>query len=478
MRTPVALTTSLVEGFRAIRAANGIEENTERISSLAKLALEVPLSDIPPRRDATDLEFLTLDPASSTDLDQAFAVVADGDDIVLHYAIADIGAFVARGSELEAQAWRQGVTVYSPDGSVPLYPRVLSSQRASLLPDGKRPAILHTVRVSPLGEAVLAKVERAWVRSRAKLAYDQVTEGQLPAAVIELSKRVTAAEVRRGAFRVERQEQEVVQDPSSAAGWTLRYAQRNPSEDHNAALSLATNLAVAAFFVQHNCGLYRVMDEPSAVELVSLRNQAALLGIAWAPAESLHKVVQRLDQSRPEHAAFALAIRRTGGGARYANACTTDSQPGPWHAAIAAPYAHATAPMRRLADRYVLDLLVALFEENGSAVQELQTVLEKLPALMESAERVASKIDRECIELVEARILETLEGQSLTGKVMEIAKDAVHVQLESPAITWRVRLHTGSPPVLGQMVGLRVVKLAIPDKARRSVPLHVDLQML
>ncbi len=478
MRTPAQLTTPLVDGFRAIRAANGIEEDNEHLRYLAEVAAQVPLADDPRRRDATELEFVTLDPASSTDLDQAFAVEYAGQNIVLYYAIADIGAFVARGSQLEAQAWKQGVTVYSPDGSVPLYPRVLSSQRASLLPDGKRPAILHTVHVSPLGEAKLHKVERAWVRSRAKLAYDQVTEGQLSAAVLELSKRISAAELRRGAFRVERQEQEVVADSLSAAGWTLQYAQRNSSEDHNAALSLATNLAVADYFVQHKCGLYRVMDEPSAVELASLRSQASLLGIAWSAEESLHKVVERLDQSRPDHAAFALAMRRTGGGAHYAVACTPESHKGPWHAAIAAPYAHATAPMRRLADRYVLDLLVALFEDDAKAVLELQTVLTKLPALMEVAERVASKVDRECIELVEARILETLVGHVLTGKVMEITKDAVHVQLATPAIIWRVRLRSGNAPVLGALVELRVVKLAVADSGRRTVPVTVGMEFV
>src|SRR5687768_10920116 len=44
--------------------------------------------------DRTAVEYVTLDPASATDLDQAFAIATAGADIVLHYAIADVGFFV------------------------------------------------------------------------------------------------------------------------------------------------------------------------------------------------------------------------------------------------------------------------------------------------------------------------------------------------------------------------------------------------
>ena len=54
------------------------------------------------RVDARHLSFVTLDPAGSMDLDQAFALEADGDDVVLFYAIADVAAFVDRGGPIAA----------------------------------------------------------------------------------------------------------------------------------------------------------------------------------------------------------------------------------------------------------------------------------------------------------------------------------------------------------------------------------------
>ena len=84
--------------------------------------------------DRTAVPFVTLDPASSTDLDQAFAIEASGNDLLLHYAIADVAWFVADGDPIDVEAWSRGETFYLPDGKAGLYPRVLAEGAASLLP--------------------------------------------------------------------------------------------------------------------------------------------------------------------------------------------------------------------------------------------------------------------------------------------------------------------------------------------------------
>src|SRR5205085_6321251 len=101
--------------------------------------------------DRTSVDFRTLDPASATDLDQAFAIELAGpdptsDDIILQYAIADVGFFVDHGGPIDAEAWRRGGTVYLPGSRAPLYPSALCEAAASLLPDGPRPAVVFSVR--------------------------------------------------------------------------------------------------------------------------------------------------------------------------------------------------------------------------------------------------------------------------------------------------------------------------------------------
>ena len=174
----------------AIRAELGLPDTfSAGVEQAALTAARRPIG--PEHVDRTDVEFVTLDPPESTDLDQAFTIErGSGDDLLLRYAIADVGWFVRPGDPVDAEAWRRGVTVYLPDGKVPLYPAVLSEQDASLLPGGPRPAVVFMVRVGAGGEASLDGVERALVRSRAKLAYETVALGELPDGFDELARRM------------------------------------------------------------------------------------------------------------------------------------------------------------------------------------------------------------------------------------------------------------------------------------------------
>ncbi|RUX03043.1 RNB domain-containing ribonuclease, partial [Mesorhizobium sp. M8A.F.Ca.ET.059.01.1.1] len=101
--------------------------------------------------DRRAMPFVTLDPAASTDLDQAFSIEASGSDLLLHYAIADVAWFVEDGDTVDLEAWTRGETLYLPDGKAGLYPPVIAEGAASLLPDGPRPAVIFTVRVAQDG---------------------------------------------------------------------------------------------------------------------------------------------------------------------------------------------------------------------------------------------------------------------------------------------------------------------------------------
>src|SRR6478672_10695860 len=162
----------LGEGLAAIRAQYAIPADfpPEVLAEAETTKNRAPTA----HADWTAREFVTLDPASSTDLDQAFVIESAGADLILHYALADIGWFVPEGGTMEAEAWKRGLTLYLPVDRARLYPAALSEAAASLLPDGPRPAIVASVRCAPDGAVKLAAVARAVVRSRAKLAYESV----------------------------------------------------------------------------------------------------------------------------------------------------------------------------------------------------------------------------------------------------------------------------------------------------------------
>jgi exoribonuclease R len=386
--------------------------------------------------DRTALPFVTLDPASSTDLDQAFAIEQAGSDLVLRYAIADVAWFVSDGDPVDAEAWKRGETIYLPDARASLYPTVLCEHAASLLPDGPRPAIVLSVRVDPEGEARLESAERALVRSRAKLAYETAREEDLPPGFAEFARRIEAAEDRRGAARVDPPEQEVTRGPDGRLALQMRPG--SLAETRNAALSLAANLAVARAMLDAGTGLFRVMAAPDAAAERRLRATARAFHLDWPAAMPLEQFQRRLDPHEPRDGAFMLAIRRAGRGATYA-AYT----PGvlPWHAAVAATYAHATAPLRRLADRYVLRAVLAI--ANGEPVPGAVTeAFARLPRVMETADQRAGQIDRAVIDIAEVALLEPLVGQVFPAVVTDLRDSgAARIQLSDLPVVANIRAH-------------------------------------
>jgi exoribonuclease R len=406
--------------------------------------------------DRTDWAFATLDPATSTDLDQAFTMEAAGDDLLLHYAIADVGWFVDDGDLVDAEAWRRGTTIYLPDGKVGLYPPVLAEGAASLLPDGPRPAVVFHVRLDPEGNARLDGAERAIIRSRAKLAYDRVQPSDLPPVFGEFSRRVDAWEATRGATAVEPPEQLVERNTH---GYRLTFRPRLVSEAQNSAMSLATNIAVGDALFRAHTGLFRVLAEPDPRAEGRLRHAAQALGVAWPKGVALEQFTRGLDGNEPRNASFLLAVRRAGGAAEYAT-----YQPGvtPWHAAVAATYAHTTAPLRRLADRYVVQAALAV--ANGRPVPDNVTAaLPKLPHTMSVAASHAGQIDRAVIDLAESVMLEGREGSTFSAVVIDEDDEFSKVQLGEVAVVARVKargLHPGDE--------LRV-RLVAADPTRRAV---------
>ncbi len=443
--------SALAEGLGAIRTQYKVPSAfPPEVEEAAKEAAQRQPSD---HVDRTAMPFITLDPASSTDLDQAFAIeasgTASGSDLLLHYAIADVAWFVRDGDPLDVEAWKRGTTCYLPDGKAAQYPKVLSENAASLLPDGSRPAVIFTVRIAADGAVKLDGATRALIRSRAKLAYENVRDDQLPAHFADVANRIAAAEDRRGAARVDPPEQQVERDGDGH--YRLTFRPTLLAEKRNAALSLACNLAVADALYAAGTGLFRVMAPPEPRAIERLRGTAKAFALDWPETMALADFEKRLDPARPRDAAFMLAVRRAGNGASYVP-YTAETRP--WHAAMAATYAHATAPLRRLADRYVVQAALAV--ANGQLLP--QTVLDafqSLPTVMAKADARDGQVERAVIDLSECVMISGREGESFSAVVTDIGENGARIQLCDLPIVARVTAHGALPgtPLTVRLLG-------------------------
>ena len=445
----------LTEGLAAIRAQYKVPV---AFPPAVEEAAKIAAARLPNEHaDRTAIPFVTLDPSSSTDLDQAFTIEAAGSDLLLHYAIADVAWFVRDGDALDVEAWARGTTCYLPDGKASQYPRLLSENAASLLPGGARPAVIFTIRLDRDGNAHLDGAERALIRNRAKLAYETATDDQLPVGFAEFASRVEAAEERRGAARTDPPEQEVSRD--ATGHYTLTLRPQLITETRNAALSLACNLAIADALYAARTGLFRVMPAPDARAIMRLRGTAKAFSLDWPEALSLSDFEKKLDPSKPREAAFLMATRRGGSGASYVPFHAGEK---PWHAAMAATYAHATAPLRRLADRYVVRAALAV--ANGQPVpDEVASAFQRLPEVMARADARDNQVDRAVIDLAEAAILSGHEGESFDAVVTDLGDAGARIQLCDQPVVARVIAHGALPGT-----SLRV-RLLGADPIRREV---------
>ncbi|WP_454924206.1 RNB domain-containing ribonuclease [Actinomyces oris] len=486
-------------------------------------------------RDARDLELVTIDPPGSMDLDQAVLLErlpAQADQAAqpstaageagdapepsatyrVHYAIASLATFVTPGGALDAELCRRGETIYAPDTATPLHPEVLSHGAASLLEDAERPACLWTIDLDERGEVVSARVERALVRSRARLSYAQVQaaiDGQsalpqeapadLPELLAEIGRLRLEREAARGGISMTTPEQvvevteaaEATEESGAAspsgdaepaesaerpgpAGYRLAYRVPVPAEQYNAQISLLTGMCAARIMVECGVGILRTLPPARPEDYARLRRVAAALGIDWPAAQPYPELVRGLDYAIPAHAAFmeqAMSLFRGSGYLAFgvggigvpADDEAADSEEAV-HSAIAARYAHVTAPLRRLVDRYGEEVCIAACAQ-APVPEWVLRALPDLPGVMEQTGKRARAIGRGALTALEALVLRGHEGEVFDGVITSERDGRGELVLTEPAVVTEIRAGKRASDC-GLPVGERVqVRLLSADPA-------------
>lgn len=456
--------------FDAIRTELGISEDYGAAAqSEADHAVDAHADT---RDDHTSLPLVTIDPPDSMDLDQAVHLAADADGYVVNYAIADVAALVVPEGALDQESRRRGTTFYFPDGSVPLHPRALSEGAGSLLPDQVRPAVLWTIRVGRDGAVTDVAVRRAMVRSVAKLSYAGVSADAAAgrphpsiAALPQFGELRRTVGLDRGAIDLDLPEQEVVRDASGA--WTLQLAPRYDSDLWNAQLSLLTGMCAGTIMRDAGVGLLRTVPPAGADAVAKVRALAAALGLDWPTDRSAGKFLAGL----PSDSATTLAMMAGASGLLRGSdylALDKDSTSGSprsmtEHAGVAGAYAHVTAPLRRLGDRFATEVCLAVTAARPIP-DWVQTALPTLPKLLRSADALGSKADRLSIDLAESVVLADEVGNEYDAVVTHAptAQRSAQIYLADRAVI---------APCTGELVPAQQlrVRLVLADPAARKV---------
>jgi len=391
--------------------------------------------------DLTSVPFITIDPEGSTDLDQAVQIERLGGGFLVRYAIADVPAFVEPGEEIDAETQLRGQTFYAPDGRIPLHPTVISEDAASLLPNLERGAFVWRFELDGDGAVLETSLSRARIRSVRQLSYldaqREIDAGAIESDPVrstlmllaELGPARRELERLRGGASLSRPEQIV---ESHDGHYTLERRSSLPVEQWNAQVSLLTGMEAARIMIDGRVGILRTMPEPEPDTVDRFRRRTEALGHPWPTGLPYGEYLASLDPSDPLQLAITHAAGSLFRGAGY-TAFDGELPDRPIQAAVAAPYAHTTAPLRRLVDRFVLVICEALCAA-GTPPQWARDALPTLPKIMSSSDSRASQLDNRSIAAVEAALLCDRVGEIFDASVISAADARGVVQVIDPAV--------------------------------------------
>ena len=425
------------------------------------------------RKDLRDVPFVTIDPPGSMDLDQAMHLTAlDGDGAdgevgaeghggeggaagwrVL-YAIADVGGLIAPDSLVAREAMRRGQTIYLPDEPTRLHPAALSEGAGSLLPDVDRPALVWDIVVGADGEPTSCDVYPALVRSVARLEYVQVqaTFGAGDphpsiAALPELGRARQGSALRREAINLRLPSQTVA--PTDDGRWELHLDARPPAMDFNSEISLLAGMVAGQMMAEAGVGVLRTLRPAGDEALAEFRVAARALGYELPDDAGIAQVSEFLagvDADSARGMAVMKDASRLLRGSGYERVETLDdgSAPDPSdvpvHSGVGGPYAHVTAPLRRLIDRFGLEYCLAIAAHRRGETEKVEVPewvtsgVDEAISVMASSGQLASRVDRACLDLTEAVVLEPWLGHAFDAAVLHDRGEEVEVFVFEPPV--------------------------------------------
>lgn len=406
-------------------------------------------------RDLRGLLWSSIDNRESRDLDQVEYAEREAGGFRVLVGIADVDAFVPKGSAVDRHAAANTVSVYTPAHVFPMLPERLSNDLTSLVEGEDRLAVVMELSVTDGGDVRSGRVYRALVHNRAKLDYDSAGawlegRGPAPEAVknieglegqVRLQDEVARSlhELRRrcGALELEREELVPVVDES---GRVVRLDERR----HNRAQVIIESLMVAA--------------NTSMAELLEAKGVPSLRRVVRAP-ERWPRMVETAAAlghelpAEPDPRALSdfMSLRRAADPGAYAElSLSILKMMGPGDYMVEAPgleqeghfglavhdYTHSTAPNRRFPDLVTQRCLKSAAA--GAPSPYTREELELIAVRCNRMESAARKVERRMRKVAAASLLSARVGETFEAVVTGVKEKGTFARLLRPQADGRV----------------------------------------
>ena len=406
------------------------------------------------RENWTDRTVITIDPASARDFDDAISITATPSGWTLAVHIADVSHFVRPGGALDGEALRRGNSTSLPDRVLPMLPPRLSDDLCSLRPDVVRLTKVCEMKFDQKGKMLRARFADAFIRSKARLTYQEAfamlkgnDKGEVPSTVREawnLASILRRNRYAKGALDLDFPEVRAVMDKD---GRVTGIITEEYDESHQLIeeCMLAANEAVALALKNGNRPtIYRVHEEPDSSKLFEFGQLCKLYGYPVhdiGQRQYLNELMKSIKGS-PDEQLLKLALLKSLMRARY------DTEP-LGHYGLATPnYCHFTSPIRRYADLVVHRSLNPLLANPPKGAKGAGSAgrLEEDAEHISETERISASAEKDANRM---KLFEWLEGQCYT---------------EHPEVHEALVTETRHFGVLLEIPRLQIKGLVKPDK--------------
>ncbi|BAC44124.1 ribonuclease R [Malacoplasma penetrans] len=404
------------------------------------------------RKDLSHINFVTIDPATSKDMDDAVCVVKNKDGTYkLYVAIADVSYYVKLHSNLWRSALKRGTSIYLVNQVIPMLPHKLSNNICSLNPFEKRYAQVCEMDIDKNGEFTNIQVYPAIIFSKYKFAYDNVNDyiklkkkiEEVPDEIyemlntsFELDDYLNKKREKDGYINFDIKEAKIILDENEKIKDVV-IRETGPAQKMIENFMVAANEAVTLKFHQLCPNLpfvYRVHAKPEEKRINDFKIEADKIGFiydrnltSWKP-NTVSKWLEK-NKNNPNKDLINMILLRTMAKAKYQTANL-----GHFGLSIS-NYTHFTSPIRRLADVIVHYLLrMFVYEPENYSEQEKDYILCNLDDFClkaNSCEVLAVETERDVNAMKFAEYMKEKIGCEYNGFVSYITNFGVFVQLEN-----------------------------------------------
>ena len=407
-------------------------------------------------RDLREFLWSSIDDPKTRDLDQVeYAEPLQNGEVRLRIGIADVDAFVPRGSATDKHAEKNCTSVYAGVKTFPMLPEELSTDLTSLVEGEDRLVVVTEMIVCPDGSVKSAAFYRALIQNKAKLSYEAIAawlEGEtVPPKTLksipELEAQVrlqakTAehlAEFRRKLGAIDLGTiQAVPVTNEKGRVIELKVIEPNSARELIANFMIAANVEMAEYLESKGGpSLRRIVRKPKYWDrIVEIAEE---LGEKLPPApdsRALADFLQRRKKADPVHFPdLSLAVVKSLGPGEYTVQAPGEESEGHFGLAVQ-DYTHSTAPNRRYADLITQRLVKAALKSGPVPYDLIQ--LKQIAAACTDRDNAARKVERKMRKVAAALLLDDKIGQVFDAIVTGVSEKGTFARVIKPPVDGRI----------------------------------------